>query len=150
MWPTVKGIPWHRSAQKSKFLASERRRDPTALPAIQEQQRLACALHGGRAALLFFYHPQCAMCKSLHPLLMQAEETHSKWLHVTWLNTEAPEWIPEMIHYNINEAPTFVALVPTKGCSIGQSGPPLDRQHVVESMDYLIQALGSHCKVTHM
>ncbi|KAG9137084.1 hypothetical protein Leryth_011916 [Lithospermum erythrorhizon] len=118
--------------KKTKKLSSEEQ-------AEVEQRAFALALVSGKdATVLEFYSPKCSLCNSLAPFVNEVENRNSDWVNIVMADAENEQWLPELLHYDINYVPCFV-LLDKNGMALAKTGVPHSRHHVIAGVSHLLK-----------
>ncbi|KAL2325104.1 hypothetical protein Fmac_024162 [Flemingia macrophylla] len=127
------------SAFRFASSVSSRKKKPS-LPQFEAEQRaFASALSSGKeATLLEFYSPKCRLCNSLLNFVSQLQTRNSQWLNIVMADAENPNWLPELLNYDVSYVPCFV-LLDNNGKALAKTGVPNSRLHVIAGMSHLLK-----------
>ncbi|TKY51874.1 Thiol:disulfide interchange protein TxlA-like [Spatholobus suberectus] len=116
------------------------RKKKTSLAASEAEQRaFASALASGKeATLVEFYSPKCGLCNSLLKFVSEVETRNSHWLNVVMADAENPNWLPELLNYDVSYVPCFV-LLDNNGKALAKTGVPNSRLHVIAGLTHLLK-----------
>ncbi|XP_020222924.1 uncharacterized protein LOC109805302 [Cajanus cajan] len=118
---------------------SRRKKKPSPPQSEAEQRAFASALASGKeATLLEFYSPKCRLCNSLLNFVSQVETRNSQWLNIVMADAENPNWLPELLNYDVSYVPCFVIL-DNNGKALAKTGVPNSRLHVIAGVSHLLK-----------
>ncbi|KAK7356613.1 hypothetical protein VNO80_15888 [Phaseolus coccineus] len=104
-----------------------------------EQRAFASALASGKGATLVeFYSPKCRLCNSLLKFVSEVETRNSHWLNIVMADAENPNWLPELLNYDVSYVPCFV-LLDNNGKALAKTGVPSSRLHVIAGLSHLLK-----------
>ncbi|CAJ1976489.1 unnamed protein product [Sphenostylis stenocarpa] len=104
-----------------------------------EQRAFASALASGKeATLVEFYSPKCRLCNSLLNFVSEVETRNSHWLNIVMADAENPNWLPELLNYDVSYVPCFV-LLDNNGKALAKTGVPSSRLHVIAGLSHLLK-----------
>ncbi|XP_014512469.1 uncharacterized protein LOC106771083 isoform X1 [Vigna radiata var. radiata] len=104
-----------------------------------EQRAFASALASAKeATLVEFYSPKCRLCNSLLKFVSEVETRNSHWLNIVMADAENPNWLPELLHYDVSYVPCFV-LLDHNGKALAKTGVPSSRLHVIAGISHLLK-----------
>ncbi|NP_001237694.1 uncharacterized protein LOC100527038 [Glycine max] len=104
-----------------------------------EAEAFASALASGKeATLLEFYSPKCRLCNSLLKFVSEVETRNSNWLNIVMADAENPNWLPELLSYDVSYVPCFV-LLDNNGKALAKTGVPNSRLHVIAGLPHLLK-----------
>ncbi|XP_068476638.1 uncharacterized protein [Phaseolus vulgaris] len=104
-----------------------------------EQRAFASALASGKeATLVEFYSPKCRLCNSLLKFVSEVETRNSHWVNVVMADAENPNWLPELLNYDVSYVPCFV-LLDNNGKALAKTGIPSSRLHVIAGLSHLLK-----------
>ncbi|KAK7391680.1 hypothetical protein VNO78_20099 [Psophocarpus tetragonolobus] len=118
---------------------SSRKKKSSPASSEAEQRAFASALASGKeATLLEFYSPKCRLCNSLLKFVSEVETRNSQWLNIVMADAENPNWLPELLNYDVSYVPCFV-LLDNHGKALAKTGVPNSRLHVIAGLSHLLK-----------
>eukprot|EP01025_Chloroclados_australasicus_P021174 TRINITY_DN2220_c1_g1_i1.p1 TRINITY_DN2220_c1_g1~~TRINITY_DN2220_c1_g1_i1.p1 ORF type:complete len:173 (-),score=10.23 TRINITY_DN2220_c1_g1_i1:46-564(-) len=110
-----------------------------------KQQEIKLALtqkQNQKNYLIMFYSNNCSLCSSLQQFVQQLSRQNDKDLDMVKICVDDEQiWVPEMLQYNIDYVPCFVACKKGSGVAIGKTGQPKSKQFVIDGVKELVQSL---------
>ncbi|KAG4908332.1 hypothetical protein AAZX31_20G191000 [Glycine max] len=124
----------------SSFSSRKKKTSPAAASSSEAEQRaFASALASGKeATLVEFYSPKCRLCNSLLKFVSEVETRNSNWLNIVMADAENPNWLPELLNYDVSYVPCFV-LLDNNGKALAKTGVPNSRLHVIAGLSHLLK-----------
>eukprot|EP01026_Neomeris_dumetosa_P054078 TRINITY_DN48448_c0_g1_i1.p2 TRINITY_DN48448_c0_g1~~TRINITY_DN48448_c0_g1_i1.p2 ORF type:complete len:141 (+),score=14.47 TRINITY_DN48448_c0_g1_i1:147-569(+) len=111
--------------------------------ACKQQELLAQSqLQKHKNQLIMFYSNNCSLCKSLQQFVVDLEKKEKEKLIISKICVDnEKEWVPEMLRYQIDYVPCFVACKAEGKSAIGKTSQPISKQTVIQGIRELLGAL---------